>query len=779
MNAIPGRPYRLRLVCGAVAVATVSLFAGTTSMGAAAATPSSQPALQRWQRPPIPGPGYRPALRTAHPSVTAPGGAGGSGWAIQTIPGLRMPNGALVGESCTSAVACQAVGSYTNLAGASATLAETWDGSAWSTEPTPDPKGSAGSALSAVTCVAPDQCTAVGGYIDSSGIQLPLAEAWDGTAWKIQHVPNPFGSFSTFLSGVSCSSLTNCVAVGTAFGEAGPEALAATWNGTRWSAQFMPSPVNGFAFMSAVSCSGPDACEAVGSSNYGALAEVWNGQAWELQATPNPNQSFLSGVACPAADNCRAVGGYVDSLGNQRTLAETWNGTAWRIEATPGLARASQSVLSALSCSSTGSCMAVGESNGAAVSEIFQGTSWHLLAMPSATGSSAVSMSAVSCVRPGACSAVGSYVGRSLVSEALAYGWNGSLWKVQPTVNPRGSAASDLAADACVTANACEAVGGFVSGAGGGTLAMVWNGSSWRTQRTPNPAGAIDSVLDGVTCSAPNACTAVGSYFGAANSGTLTETWNGTTWKLHLTPNPANSFDSSFYAVSCYDANACAAVGTYFTENGPETLAEDWNGKAWRVENTPNLDATFTAALESVSCPGARACTAVGTFVDTTGTQVPVAESWNGVSWKVERTPVPQGALATALFGVSCTAADTCTAGGGHINQSQIGVTLVETWDGTSWRIQRSPSPAGSPLATIYALSCGSGACTAVGTTGIGTMALAWDGTAWKLQSTPDPVGSINSALFAVACTGATACSAVGASINPAGFESSLAEAES
>jgi hypothetical protein len=43
---------------------------------------------------------------------------------------------------------------------------------------------------------------------------LPLAEAWNGTSWSVQPVPNPQGSTATFLNGVACSSAGVCTAVG-------------------------------------------------------------------------------------------------------------------------------------------------------------------------------------------------------------------------------------------------------------------------------------------------------------------------------------------------------------------------------------------------------------------------------------------------------------------------------------------------------------------------------------------------------------------------------------
>ncbi|MDQ6805931.1 MAG: hypothetical protein M3065_13410, partial [Actinomycetota bacterium] len=70
-------------------------------------------------------------------------------------------------------------------------------------------------------------CTAVG-VIDRQRLgQATLAEAWDGTTWTLQPTPNPAGS-SGWLSGVSCTSATACTAAGFS---SGPVTLAERYSG--------------------------------------------------------------------------------------------------------------------------------------------------------------------------------------------------------------------------------------------------------------------------------------------------------------------------------------------------------------------------------------------------------------------------------------------------------------------------------------------------------------------------------------------------------------------
>jgi hypothetical protein len=49
----------------------------------------------------------------------------------------------------------------------------------------------------------------VGG--DSTGT---VAESWNGTRWSVQATPNPPTAGETFFEGVSCTSATTCTAAG-------------------------------------------------------------------------------------------------------------------------------------------------------------------------------------------------------------------------------------------------------------------------------------------------------------------------------------------------------------------------------------------------------------------------------------------------------------------------------------------------------------------------------------------------------------------------------------
>src|SRR5215467_5538734 len=238
----------------------------------------------------------------------------GRRWGIQATPNPSAGGGFLAGVACASASACTAVGNSN-----SGTLAEHWNGTRWRIQATPNPSGAEFSFLSAVSCASSSACSAVGGYGNSSGTLVTLAERWDGTRWRIQATPNPSGAQFSFLNAVSCTSASACTAAG-GYGNSTGEivSLAERWDGVTWRIQATPNPSGAqVSFLGAVSCRSASACTAIGSSTSSlntpvTLGERWNGTRWAIQSTPNRVGAAASGlfsVACTSPRSCMAVGG--------------------------------------------------------------------------------------------------------------------------------------------------------------------------------------------------------------------------------------------------------------------------------------------------------------------------------------------------------------------------------------------------------------------------------------------------------------------------------------
>lgn len=346
-----------------------------------------------------------------------------------------------------------------------------------------------------------------------------------------------------------------------------------------------------------------------------------------------------------------------------------------------------------------------------------------------------------------------------------------SGWALQATPNPVGARNTFLAGVSCTAPTACVAVGYSISTSNAvTTLAEQWNGSAWSILSTPSPLGSVISSLAAVACTSATACTAVGDSFNAANvKSTLDERWNGTTWSVQPTPDPAGTSNSTLVGVACRVSTSCIAVGSYTkTPSGhPFTLAESWNGIAWSIVTTPNPPANRGASLLSVACSSGSACTAVGNWFNSSNTEVTLAERWSGTAWSIQTTLNPTTHL-SELFGVACSSATSCMAVGSDINTSILQVALVERWNGSTWSVVATPGIAGSQGAALQAISCATvKGCNAVGDNinGAGvevTLAEKWNGTAWSVKATPNPATATASDLLAVSCT-TKACTASGA----------------
>jgi hypothetical protein len=105
---------------------------------------------------------------------------------------------------------------------------------------------------------------------------------------------------------------------------------------------------------------------------------------------------MLSGVACPSATDCSAVGSYTDGAENDFALVERWNGKRWAAQSIPDLIGA----LSSIACSSATACTAVGGQ-----AERWNGKRWRLQRTANPPGGG---LSGVACVSPSGCIAVGS-----------------------------------------------------------------------------------------------------------------------------------------------------------------------------------------------------------------------------------------------------------------------------------------------------------------------------------------------------------------------------------
>jgi hypothetical protein len=374
--------------------------------------------------------------------------------------------------------------------------------------------------------------------LPAAAVTLPAAAATQAPA-----VPQP-GSGSG-LHAVTCTSVSNCWAVGN-YGNGPVDASEALhWDGSAWTLVATPNPADasgGHDILSGVSCVSATDCWAVGE--YGAsniqhrtLALQWNGSSWSQVTTPNPGGPpgawFLAAVSCTAASNCWAVGHHARPHGDNVNLALHWNGQSWSWVATPEPDRAKGGYLRQLNgihCVSRNDCWAVGgwysvppKQVGGTEAFRWTGTRWSSVSTPKVGPEQSVA-----CTSRANCWAV---------SGNDAVHWTGTHWSRTATSNQ-----NVLGVVTCARATECWAAGlrNVTSAAGSAQLTdmLRWNGTKWTRVATPNPGGSStasgdSNELDGVACGSTTSCWAVGSYWDHSPAGTrlsIALHWNGTTW---------------------------------------------------------------------------------------------------------------------------------------------------------------------------------------------------------------------------------------------------------
>jgi hypothetical protein len=371
----------------------------------------------------------------------------------------------------------------------------------WTVQSSPNPTGAIGSGLGAVSCSEPGTCVAVGSASYPSGL-VPspsvLVERLADGAWTIETTPPISGATSSSLSGVSCPVTGFCVAVGSVqlTSQRSPDSLVESWNGTSWSATILPLPSGGSEpGLVAVSCAAPGACLAIGTyalrgtDTYRPLAERLAGSKWSVLSTPVPphgggsgGDSEFSGVDCTSTVHCEVVGNvaYNDTLEN--AFAYGLTGSTWSHQRQVNPGPDPDSIDSAVSCSGAHSCTSVG--TVAIVGEL-----------------------------------------------ALVEYWDGSTWVRQETPVSNRRPDQSLSDVSCGGGSSCVSVGeayrvnqknGHL--VGGRAVAEVWSDGAWSLSRPVVPSG-VSASLDGISCTSPSACVAVGGASTSSGETTLVEAY--------------------------------------------------------------------------------------------------------------------------------------------------------------------------------------------------------------------------------------------------------------
>jgi hypothetical protein len=208
-------------------------------------------------------------------------------------------------------------------------------------------------------------------------------------------------------------------------------------------------------------------------------------------------------------------------------------------------------------------------------------------------------------------------------------------------------------------------------------------------------------------------------------------------WHAMATPNAttqANDYNS-LDAVTALSAADIWAVGIFnrFTQSGYKTLAAHWNGTKWKLVSTPN-SSQLNSVLAGVSAAGTSDVWAVGYESPASGPYSTLVEHWDGKTWKI----VPSGTFTGVLTSVAAVAADDVWAVG---STDYVGSGLILHWNGKTWAQTILDKQVYFRAVTAISKSDIWAVGQLTNSTGVGdlTYAIHFDGKSWTHVATPSP----------------------------------------
>jgi hypothetical protein len=305
------------------------------------------------------------------------------------------------------------------------------------------------------------------------------------------------------------------------------------------------------------------------------------------------------------------------------------------------------------------------------------------------------------------------------------------------------------------------------------TLIEQWDGKAWKLQRSQNPGGPNGTALFGAAATSSTNAWAVGDYNDGSANQTVIEHWNGRAWKVQPSPDPGGSAnDNALSSVAAVSPTDAWAVGYYSDGISDQTLILHWNGKKWKVQPSPvvasvnhrRVSSRTTVGLSGVAAASSNNVWAVGFHFNGTANQT-LIEHWNGTKWRIQRSVNPGGSTNdNSLSAVTATSSGNAWAVGDYFSASSD-KPVVEHWNGKAWKFQKSPNPGGSSGTRLNGVAATSSSnAWAVGDYGNmiaqdPTVVEHWNGKRWTVQPSLDVNAS---SLLGVAATSATNAWAVG-----------------
>ena len=397
----------------------------------------------------------------------------------------------------------------------------------------------------------------------AAAVTAPAAASggWSGP----RELQGPRGIIETgSFTALSCTSRSDCTAVGSFLGRSGPERdFAVTERRGIWGRAVVITAPTAIRFVS-----------------FGAAPVL----------------------SCASAGNCAAGDSYFASGQQGAFVISETNGT-W------GRARKVRGTPSAISCPAPGDCTAA--VGGGLISEV-HGTWGRAFPVPSA------GVGVISCPSLGNCAAAGD--GPSGGQVMVVTQRHGTWGKPQP-VRGLAGAQLDITALSCLSAGNCVAAGDAyrLADRRWGSFAVTEAHGRWGPARFLPGTFKLRDLIDQLACPAAGACSATGEGPPLQGSPTFVSTEKNGTWRsAQIITGPGLSPAGLGGSLSCHLAGSCVLAGIISVGSGAQSASAvrvngRW-GPARILRGVRAVARGRNSAIEVVSCPARSRCTAVGSF---------------------------------------------------------------------------------------------------------------------------------------------------------------------
>lgn len=289
----------------------------------------------------------------------------GKAWTVVPSQGVESRNSQFSSVAAVAPDYVWGVGAYLLLNHQTVPFVQRWDGSQWSVVATAPVSATFG-IFNSVAALSENDAWAVGYYADERGTYRTLAQRWDGKEWRLVPTPN-VGTTLNMLTGVAVRSTDDVWAVGYRVSEKSTYLpLTMHWNGTNWSLVEAPAPGKIANYLYDVSVAGADDAWAVGYQFDGSgpvtpFVLRWDGKVWRQFEGPTVDSNYivLNSISATADNDVWVAGTYRLPDRSHRSLVSRWDGRAWSEVSSPGNGKGTNNLKAITALNST-SAWAVG-----------------------------------------------------------------------------------------------------------------------------------------------------------------------------------------------------------------------------------------------------------------------------------------------------------------------------------------------------------------------------------------------------------------------------------